>query len=1360
MCKAQRDGGRRCPVHRHDSIAFVRLATEKSGGLTKDQVEDLFAELRREGRHSAAITPEAWDSALSNLSAAASDAEDKVRIDAQIAKARANVDHPDGATSYAQRLLVERAKVRATNLNNKLRDIGAESGMTLAQVREKFDAEYAAVDRRRGSAVPPEYTQMSRRRCVQADVPYDRSTVVALARVKAAATTAPQRRVALIPAQNSTAIHSFGYNDGRLEVAFPTNPDAPVAYRNVPEDVWNRMSTSTSPGRIYVREVRGNRDYMYASREEAEADAYAVRCTSCGQFRATSHSCPEREEQNQMAEAGLTAAQIAESLEASDRTVADDTDVPEAADAAQLADTVPAMESAEEAPETEVSDEASRAIVDAMSNEDREEAFAALRVALGVDDPETETIVAEVAAADEAPAVEADAPATPADDPSITPLVIETLDEIDNADVIRINATGDGAIPEYTPDVNAQRNPQPFEISSEFNLEKEVDMERLSCVNNETYQYRLDSMGGTPLSDAEVEMIKNATDFTSFVIGRDSNGQQHIVDIYNTKQYTCHGLVQRAWGNSGNSKYTLTRLGRQVPKLTFTQEERDATIEAENARLQQLVVDDKAVLVEGNSTFTRTYRADGNLNKQPRISFGKKADIRRVLGEGKVAIIPVQWELEDSRSKVDDQGFAYSSGSTVSGEVAVRKNAAGVIEVVSSERKLKCSCYEYRRRYHCEHLGYVARHVPNLTQQSLAAERGHRLLTSSLAGRGDVSVVENDGANGTYISFGTSAPFNGAGSSNYRWSSYEAVIIPPGMVSSTMDPTPEDLQAVASMYTLARTVTAVSAPPRPAAIRTALRRADVSVPVAMRLQGPRRQDIEVTGNILLHRNPDDESISVRSNTLKCTCSDYQRDYDCEHVRFAAGQHAMFLNVNARTPNLGNAATMQEFRSTHWTAMGREQEISLVMRDQGLDRDGAVAYMEEQQREREERDRRWREEQEARNAQYRAREEERRRAEYERVRTLNADLVASHDTYRETMKARWTETDEKFSGDNNKFFEAYQEALDRKKNGEEMIPFKVEGGVTDGICADEPGARQFGVELEFDIKRGVNKSEALRKIGQELYAAGLTNTDRQTHYHSAAANGYTKWSFEQDCTVDAELVSPLMKDTPEHWAQMQTAIEIITRNGGTATTRCGSHVHVSTASYGLSTAKHAELLRTVNQNEDVLYRLASDPARGKHRGTRWCAPNVNDSQDDIDPDIQNGHAVLGHHDSHGLGLNFEGTAKSDFMKSNIEFRMWDGTLNAAAIQQQVVVSAAITDYAERNAIENGGSKKPTEDRKKIGNGRLREKSALEAAGVTKHNAETFKAANNHVAEFLDKLFRKNEDKKGVAALFAATNWQQG
>jgi hypothetical protein len=122
------------------------------------------------------------------------------------------------------------------------------------------------------------------------------------------------------------------------------------------------------------------------------------------------------------------------------------------------------------------------------------------------------------------------------------------------------------------------------------------------------------------------------------------------------------------------------------------------------------------------------------------------------------------------------------------------------------------------------------------------------------------------------------------------------------------------------------------------------------------------------------------------------------------------------------------------------------------------------------------------------------------------------------------------------------------------------------------------------------------------------------------------------------------------------------------------------------------------------------------------------------------------------------LNFEGTSKQQFMKSNIEFRMWDGTLDPAAIQQQVVVSAAITDYAERSVIENKGSKKPTDARRKIGHGKAKEQAALTKAGTKTHTAESFTEANSHVGEFLDKLFRRNEDKAGVAALFAATNWQ--
>jgi hypothetical protein len=594
------------------------------------------------------------------------------------------------------------------------------------------------------------------------------------------------------------------------------------------------------------------------------------------------------------------------------------------------------------------------------------------------------------------------------------------------------------------------------------------------------------------------------------------------------------------------------------------------------------------------------------------------------------------------------------------------------------------------------------------------------------------------------------------------------VSVPNGAVANYNNPTDEEITAVAQLSAAYMHLRSVGAPPNPTGVHQALRRADVSIPIAAQFTsaGAGTTAGTVTGTMMLHRDADTGSISAIGHTLKCTCAEYAEKYDCPHINLAAGQPQVFLNIGVRHMDIEQS--ISDFRSNNIQAFRREEEIQNYMTWNNVNREDALTRLAAERAAADERnrlysERRVRDEEAyvARLEAQRAQREEQLRLERERIERENAPLIENLKNYRESMLNRWETQDEKYSDNPELFYNEYKESLARKRKGEEIIPFNAEGGVTDGVCAPVPGARQFGIELEFDIDRNLSytaRKRALKKIGEELHAAGLTPGPQQTYYHAAASNGYAQWSFEEDCTVDAELVSPLMSDTPEHWKQLQTAVEIITRNGGKATTRCGSHVHVSTASYGASTAKHAELLRTVNQNEDVLYRLASDPARGKHRGTRWCAPNLSDKEDDVAEDVQRGHRVLGYLDAHELGLNFEGTSNQQFMKSNIEFRMWDGTLDPAAIQQQVKVSAAITDYAERSVIENKGSKKPTEDRKKIGHGRERENAALAKANTKTHTAESFHEANSHVGQFLDKIFRRNEDKAGVAALFAATNWQ--
>lgn len=549
-------------------------------------------------------------------------------------------------------------------------------------------------------------------------------------------------------------------------------------------------------------------------------------------------------------------------------------------------------------------------------------------------------------------------------------------------------------------------------------------------------------------------------------------------------------------------------------------------------------------------------------------------------------------------------------------------------------------------------------------------------------------------------------------------------------------------------------------------VRDNLHNADFTIPVeanftstrSLREMHSHRAGV-VTGEITIARLNEGERLedaTTYAHQLRCTCPDYAENYDCIHIRAAVRNPYVFLANRSRQFVEGEA--LPTYLSRHRNALDVERNVRNRMLNSGVSREDALAQAQEEEAERQ----RQAEEQAAYR---RASQAERERINMERgvraaelAQRRNSTVVEENAQYRERMQARWENPDEGgYSSNMDAFYEEYQATLRRKRSDdEETLDFLTEN-VTDGICSNEPGGRAFGVEIEFDIESGRNRGAALEAIAHELHEAGLTETAYQQEYHSARASGWAAWSFEQDCTVSGELVSPIMKDTPEHWQQLSKALEIIKRHGGVATRRTGSHVHISTASYESSPAKHLELLRQVNRNDELMYRLGTNPERGTHRGMEWCAPNVNDTSDVVSADVSSTHHVLGAHTSHGYGMNFEGTYSDNYSRSNIEFRMWDATLDAAVIQRQVMISAAMTDYAERNVINEGQSRPLTaEERPTFGDRRRAERESL---GTRRsHTRETFEQNAGNAPEFIDNLFRRQEDRQRIAQLFAVTNWQ--
>jgi hypothetical protein len=336
---------------------------------------------------------------------------------------------------------------------------------------------------------------------------------------------------------------------------------------------------------------------------------------------------------------------------------------------------------------------------------------------------------------------------------------------------------------------------------------------------------------------------------------------------------------------------------------------------------------------------------------------------------------------------------------------------------------------------------------------------------------------------------------------------------------------------------------------------------------------------------------------------------------------------------------------------------------------------------------------------------------------------------------EGAASRWADNPAPFQA-------AYREARARRRRGEPAVPFMADNA-TGGLGARE-GGRSFGVEMEFDIDPSVDQQRALQAIADDLHAEGILRDPVQESYHSSS--DYTRWRYEEDETVDGEIITPIMYDEAESWAQLAKVCEVVRRHGGRATHRTGSHVHVGVGDFDHTVEHHRRLLKSYREHEDTFFRLAQNPDRTAHRGLRWCSPNL-DSEARFGPPA-NLSAFAAHNNEHSAALNFEevGTGSAD---SHVEYRMWDSTLDPAIIQTQVKLSLGLTQaaFASRQPI---GAPVPL--------GTHRRANAALGRG-NRLRGEAWEADTQGFRGLVDRLFRRDVDKAQAASLFAVTKWQR-
>ena len=273
---------------------------------------------------------------------------------------------------------------------------------------------------------------------------------------------------------------------------------------------------------------------------------------------------------------------------------------------------------------------------------------------------------------------------------------------------------------------------------------------------------------------------------------------------------------------------------------------------------------------------------------------------------------------------------------------------------------------------------------------------------------------------------------------------------------------------------------------------------------------------------------------------------------------------------------------------------------------------------------------------------------------------------------------------------------------------------------------------FGIEVEFD---GANPTE----VARAMYDAGLASSPRQESYHSRHRQP-GMWTVETDATVSGEVVSPVLRDTPQTWDQLERVCSILHDHGARITASTGGHVHVGVDSSGLDhdVNRFRRVASTCAWAEDLLYRLAAGtgPDGRRHRGVsnryQWCGPmrsgDFENAQDLGDLAYRVGA-------SHGVGLNYQNITGG---RRTVEYRYFDSSLDPTRLQANIKLACWIT----RRAGELPDSAIPT-DRVRLG---------------SNQNATDQRQGERLLRRFADLIFVRPQDRLRLYWLFQRSAWQ--
>jgi Putative amidoligase enzyme len=312
-------------------------------------------------------------------------------------------------------------------------------------------------------------------------------------------------------------------------------------------------------------------------------------------------------------------------------------------------------------------------------------------------------------------------------------------------------------------------------------------------------------------------------------------------------------------------------------------------------------------------------------------------------------------------------------------------------------------------------------------------------------------------------------------------------------------------------------------------------------------------------------------------------------------------------------------------------------------------------------------------------------------------------------------------------------------------------------------------RSFGLEIEIDFPQSRNYGTERSALARKMYEANLSTSPDVHSWHYAARRdnmngtpGYSSdrntWTVEFDRSVDdvggargCEIVSPILYNTPETWADVKTIIDFVKELGGEVNVRHGLHVNLGSRDFAGNDVFHMSLVRALRRYDDLLIRIAHTPENGAwHRGRSYCTT--------ASEGYANGNVgrymiqeLMGYNGHHSI-VNFTHSADTVTRagaSTRLEFRLFDGTLDVGRIQMNVMLSMAMMAAAAR------ATEAPFEGESEAGGthfdsrpGRARRLSGAE-----------WRTDTERVREFVDFLGLPAEGAKDVLIAYKASRWQR-